>query len=171
MNRLARLSDSQRWWVAGAVGTLLLVAVSVAAFWPSPGRRPGARQYIAFTACLLTDAQGVAGPGAAPVWAGMQDASAQTHAKVEYLSVSGPATRENAEPFLASLVNRHCDVVLAVGPAQVAALRAVAPASPTVGFVVIGDDMAGPNVVRIDASSPDKVRTAVRDAVVSAVHR
>src|SRR5947207_16029154 len=82
---------------------------------------PRARQYLAFTACLLTGADGIAGADAAPVWAGMQDASAQTRAKVEYLSVSEPATKENAEPFLASLVSRQCDVVLVVGSAQVAA--------------------------------------------------
>ena len=101
----------------------------------------------------------------------MQDASAQTRAKVEYLSVSGPATKENAGPFLASLVSRHCDVVLVVGSAQVAAAGDIASTTPAVRFVVIGGDLGGRNVTRIDPSSPEKVRTAVRDAVVSAVRR
>lgn len=130
-----------------------------------------ARQYIAFTACLLTGADGVGGADAAPVWAGMQDASARTRAKVEYLSVSGPATKENAGLFLASLVSRHCDVVLVVGPAQVAAVRDIASTAPGVEFVIIGGDVGGRNVVRIDAASPEKVRASVRDVVVAAVHR
>jgi basic membrane lipoprotein Med (substrate-binding protein (PBP1-ABC) superfamily) len=172
VNRLARLSGARRWWWGGAVGALIVAMVLVWALWPSSsGPQPRARQYLAFTACLLTGADGVGGADAAPVWAGMRDASARTRAKVEYLSVSGPATKENAQPFLASLVSRHCDVVLVVGPAQVAALRDMASTIPAVRFVAIGGDVRGSNVTRIDLDSPERVRAAVRDAVVSAVRR
>jgi basic membrane lipoprotein Med (substrate-binding protein (PBP1-ABC) superfamily) len=171
VNRVALLSVARRWWLGGALGALLVTAVLVWALGPSSEPQPRARQYLAFTACLLTGADDIAGADAAPVWAGMQDASAQTRAKVEYLSVSGPATKENAGPFLASLVSRHCDVVLVVGSAQVAAAGDIASTTPAVRFVVVGGDLGGRNVTRIDRSSPEKVRTAVRDAVVSAVRR
>ena len=63
-----------------AVTGVLLVAHS------SGSAPPRARQYLAFNACLLTGSRGLAGPQAAQAWAGMQDASLATRAKVEYLS-------------------------------------------------------------------------------------
>jgi hypothetical protein len=126
---------------------------------------PRARQYLAFSACLLTDAQGIAGPQAAPVWAGMRDASAATGARVEYFAVAGTQTTDNALPYLNGMLRRHCDVVLAVGSAPAAAVSASVSGWPGVRFVVV----SGANVVRIGASAPDAVRSAVRDAVASAV--
>jgi hypothetical protein len=118
-------------WLPVAAG-LVVPALLVWALWPTPKQteQPRARQYLDFTACLLTDADGVTGAQAAPVWAGMQDASQATHAKVQYLSVSGPQTVENAMPFLNSLAQGHCDLVVAVGDAPVAAVRAGAGKFP-----------------------------------------
>lgn len=89
-------------------------------------------------ACLLTDSEGVAGSRAAPVWAGMQDASLKTLRKVSYLAVSGPDTQANAASFVNTLVRRKCDLVLAVGESQVAAAEAQAKAYPAQRFVVVG---------------------------------
>jgi hypothetical protein len=55
------------------------------------------------------------GAAAAPVWAGMQDASLATHAKVQYLQVTGEATVGNALPYLATLVQRRYAVVFGAG--------------------------------------------------------
>src|SRR5262249_6154599 len=77
---------------------LLVIAVAavaaglvVWALWPA-GAPPRARPYLAFTACLLTDGQGIGGAAARPVWAGMSDASLATRVKVQYLPSVGAAT-------------------------------------------------------------------------------
>jgi hypothetical protein len=127
-----------RWWLAAVVAVLGL-AVGLWVWWSdvsSPA--PRARQYTDCSACLLTGAQGVIGAQAAPVWAGMRDASLATRAKVSYLPVTGAQTRENAAPFLAGLVQRRCDVVVAVGDAQVSAVAVAASGYPKVRFVVVG---------------------------------
>jgi hypothetical protein len=126
----------RRWWWAVAAA-IVVVGVGTWLVWPS-APAPRARQYKAFTACLLTDTQGVAGSQAVPVWSGMQQASLATRAKVEYLPVIGPATVANARPFLAGLLQRHCGVVIGVGPIQAAAVEASAPTATDVRFGGVG---------------------------------
>jgi hypothetical protein len=128
--------------VAGLAGWLL---------WPSvPAAAPRTRQYLGFTAGLLTDGQGVAGQPAAEVWAGMQDASLATRAKVQFLPV--PATAD-ARPYLASLVQRQCAVVVAAGVGPIGAVAADAGRYPTVRFVTVGAASAIGNVTAVDAGS------------------
>lgn len=159
-------SGTRRWWLVGGLAAVVLAGA--AWLWWSSRPAPRARQYLTFTACLLTDGQGVRG-AAAPVWAGMQDASLQTRAKVEFLPVVGESTTANALPYLAGLVQRHCDVILAAGPAQVDAVRADASRYPRIRFVVVGAELSGPNVVSVNMSSPDGVRRQVAETVAEAV--
>ncbi len=160
---------ARRWWVAAAAAAVVLVAVVTWALWPSE-LEPRARPYLEYTACLLTDGHGVAGQPAAQVWAGMQDASLATHAKVQYLPVVGEETAANASPYLASLVQRQCRVVVAVGPAQVAAVVADAPKYPGVRFAVVGGGASGGNVTSVSATPPDGVRARVSALVADAVY-
>ncbi|HEX6500821.1 MAG TPA: hypothetical protein VF054_17590 [Micromonosporaceae bacterium] len=106
---------------------------------------------------------------AAAVWAGMQDASLATHAKVQYLSVAGPQTADNAAPFLAGLAQGHCDLVFVAGEAPVAAVRSTAPTFPRVTFYVLGQTEPRSNVSIVDASSPETIRTAVARIVKAGV--
>src|SRR5947207_14130382 len=116
------MSVLRRWWVWAGVAVVVLAVVVGWLVWPdSKEPPPRARPYLNYTACLLTDAQGLAGPTASRAWAGLQDASLATHARVQYLPVAGEPTVGNAMPYLASLLQRQCAVVVAVGPAQVAA--------------------------------------------------
>lgn len=154
---------------AGAVALLMVAGLVTWLAWPSP-QPPRARHYLSFTVCALTDADGVNG-AAAPVWAGMQDASLRTHVKVEYQPVTGPSTVANAVPFLNGLVLRQCDVIIAVGAAQVGAVAAEAARFPTVRFVVVGGGANGSNVTRVPGAPAQRVRTRVRDLVVDAVGR
>lgn len=163
----------RHWRALTALAALIVAAVLALLLWPTPARYlppPRARVYQAFDACLLTGAQGLADPAAAPVWAGMQDASTATQAKVSYLAAAGPATVGNALPYLAALLQRHCDVILAAGPAPLAAVTQVAPGNPTVHFIDIGGASPSPNVSVVANASATDIRTAVATLIRGLVH-
>jgi len=127
--------------------------------------------YTQFTACLLTDSDGVTAAESAPVWAGMQAASLNTLRKISYLAVSGPDTVANAEAFVNTLVQRKCDLVLAVGEPQVAAAETQAKVYPAQRFVVVGAGVSGGNLIVIPGGSAQQVQSAVAQAVQSAPQR
>jgi hypothetical protein len=164
------------WWrrivaVGGAAALGVLVAGLLA--WQSPigGAAPRAREYpVSFTACLLTDSHGLAATQTALLWRGMQDASLATQAKVEYLPVMSGSTAAAAAPYLSSLVERRCNVVVATGPAQVAAVNAQARRFPSVQFVVPGPEAAGPNVIRLRVPAA-RLPGAVANVITTAVYR
>lgn len=134
---------------------------------PEPAAAPRARVYRDIDVCLLTDAKGVAAGQARQTWQGLQDYSTATAVRVSYVPVIGPATTKNAAAFLAGLMQRRCQVVVAVGAAQVAAVEQASTRSPDTGFVVVGatrQDRA--NVVAV---SPAEARLS--GAVSSAVGR
>jgi hypothetical protein len=128
-----------------------------------------ARTYTQQQACLLTGERGLADPAAAPVWAGMRDASADTHAKVMYLAMAGEQTAAAAGPYLATLASRQCTVVLTVGPAPDGAVPAAGPKFPGTRFVAVGGKSGGSNVTVVPegsaASTRDAVATALTDAL------
>jgi basic membrane lipoprotein Med (substrate-binding protein (PBP1-ABC) superfamily) len=164
MRRITR----QRRWLLVAVAALV-AAVGVAwAVWPSEPA-PRARQYLDFTACLLTDEHGIAGPEATPVWAGMQEASLATRAKVQYVSVVGPQTADNAVPFLSSLAQGRCNLVFAVGAVPVGAVGKAAAQFPGTRFVVVGGAPADGNVSKVDVGSAEATRTSVKRFITTAV--
>jgi hypothetical protein len=101
----------------------------------------------------------------------MQEASLATRAKVQYLSVSGPQTVENALPFLSSLAQGRCNLVFAAGAVPIGAVRQGASTFPGTRFVVVGADVQGPNVSKVDQSSPAETQAAVKRIVLDAVHR
>lgn len=136
---------TRRRLLTGAAGLFVTAAVVVGVILhggrtpPAPSR---ASLYSASTACLLTDSRGVGAAPASTVWAGMQDASVATHAKVTYQTVNGAATTANAIPYANSLVEEDCDVVLAVGDPQTSALTQIAERNPKTNFVIVGGSTA-----------------------------
>jgi DNA-binding LacI/PurR family transcriptional regulator len=148
---------------------MVVAAVLAWVFWPDPVPESRAREYRDVTACLLTGAAGVDEPEAAPVWAGMQEASLTTAAKVQFLEVDGPQTAENAEGYLASLIQSRCDLVLAVGDAPTTALAARAGQYPDDRFVLIGAGQGGPNVSVVESDESEQIRVTVRNLVADAV--
>jgi basic membrane lipoprotein Med (substrate-binding protein (PBP1-ABC) superfamily) len=130
----------RRWMWVGAVLAFAACGAGLGVWAIGGGSAPAprARVYTSVQACLLTDASGISAAPAAQVWAGMEDASLRTHAKVSYLAVTSPATSANALTFLGSLLVRRCDVVVATGLPEQAAVRAEAPKYPGVRFVLAG---------------------------------
>ena len=164
--RIRMLGGRRLWWAAAA--GVAVVAISVVLAVLVPGRHADplpvrAREYTDARVCLLTDDRGVTGEQAAPVWAGMQDASGETKAQVSFLSVMGPATVTNAQSYANTLVQRKCSVLLASGDLPVQALRAIAPANPKVRFIVVGDGISAANMTVLAASS--QVRGEVAEVV------
>jgi selenophosphate synthetase-related protein len=146
-------------------------------WWPSggdDGLPPArARVYADFSTCLLTGEQGLASPGAAPVWAGLQDASADTTTKVSYLAAAGPVTDANYLPYLNSLVQRRCDVIVTVGQPGAAVASAQAASHPGIRFVIVGGSAqpaANVSPVGVSGHVREDVAGAVRDAAHAAGH-
>ncbi|MGW0432570.1 hypothetical protein ACWDV4_08490 [Micromonospora sp. NPDC003197] len=166
--RQHRPSRRQSWWAAGVL-VVLLAGVATWVFWPEPEPEPRARQYREATACLLTDDRGVTGPEAAAVWAGMQDASLRTRAKVQFLEVDGAQTIDNARTYLGSLVQGRCDLVLAVGEVPVGAVRENAARFPSARFVTVGSGASTANVSVVTEPTPEAVRAQVDRIVAEAV--
>ena len=118
------------------------------------------------TACLLTDGRGVAGPDAAPVWAGMQAASARTHGQVRYLAVTGEQSVANAQTFAGTLVAGRCAVIAAVPGIADSAVRALAGQHPAQQFLVVGGaSPATRNVSQVAYSSTSDIPAQVSAAV------
>jgi basic membrane lipoprotein Med (substrate-binding protein (PBP1-ABC) superfamily) len=129
---------------------------------------PRARIYLAFDACLLTRERGLAGPQAAQAWAGLQRASLATHAKVEYLPVMGAQTIGGALPVLSSLLQRNCNVIVAAGTPQIAAVDQDAARYPAVRFATVGGPAGGSNVTVLSTATA-QIAPAVDNLVTAAV--
>ncbi|MFJ1653382.1 BMP family ABC transporter substrate-binding protein [Streptomyces sp. NPDC088337] len=134
---------------------------------------PRARQYQDVDACLLTGETGIGQGTAASVWEGMQKASLETSARVTYVPVMGEQSAANAQPFLNGLIQRQCDVVVAVGASQVQVTKAAAGKHTAVRFVVVDEapgakaDRAGNLTVakpgaELDETVVETIRQAVR---------
>ncbi|QLQ35327.1 BMP family ABC transporter substrate-binding protein [Micromonospora robiginosa] len=167
------MTSAIQWRRWGPVVAVVVAVLAVVIWITAKGEeQPRARQYKAFTSCLLTDDRGVAGDLAVQVWSGMQDASLATRTKVEYLSVIGPQTADNAGTYLASLAQFHCDLVFLAGAAPTSAALAGAARFPDQRFIAVGDRPAEgrPNVTWLGGSSQD-VRRAVSSAIREAAGR
>jgi basic membrane lipoprotein Med (substrate-binding protein (PBP1-ABC) superfamily) len=157
-----------RWMAAGA-GVLVLALVLTAAFWPRGRDLPPtrARVYTDASACLLTDSTGITTSPASAVWAGMQSASVRTRTKVSYLAVSGGDSVDNAVPYVNTLVQRKCDLIIAVGADEVAAVERRAATYPATRFAVPGPKGAR-NISAMAATSADGF-TAEADRLVGSI--
>jgi hypothetical protein len=164
----ARLGPGRRRIAAYALTVACVVVAGVLLIGYHRAPAPRARSYLAFNACLLTREEGLAGPQEAQAWAGLQDASLATHAKVEYLPVMGPQTTAGALPVLSSLIQRNCNVIIAVGTPQVTAVRQDAARYPAVRFATVGGPAGGRNVTVLTAAA-GQITPAVDRLVTAAV--
>jgi basic membrane lipoprotein Med (substrate-binding protein (PBP1-ABC) superfamily) len=130
---------------------------------------PRARVYENVDACLLTGAQGLADPSAAQAWAGLEDASRATSARVSYLAATGPATEAEAVPFAGSLLVRGCKVIVASGTAERAAALTEARQFGSVRFVVDGPAPGSPPNVTALVFTTAGLRASVASAVEAGV--
>jgi basic membrane lipoprotein Med (substrate-binding protein (PBP1-ABC) superfamily) len=99
----------------------------------------------------------------------MEEASLKTRTRVQYLPAFGPSTVPNALPYLASLVQQHCDIVVAAGDVPSATVANGAGRFPKTKFLVVGGAHSLGNVATVNAA-PDALHTAVANAITDAVH-
>jgi hypothetical protein len=152
-----------------ALGIVLFAAVLVARpdYLRSPKVVVDTRSQSPFVSCLLTDQAGVGRAPASQVWAGMQDAAAETGTRANFLPVIGKAGTGNAAGYLNTLLAQRCNVVAAVGAAPSAAMAAAAAKHPTTRFLVVGaraQRSTNPVVIAIDTARAD-ARAYVMQAV------
>ncbi|MFB9238949.1 hypothetical protein ACFFWC_26050 [Plantactinospora siamensis] len=159
----------RQWILAGLAALVVLTGLVTWLVWPSGGEAPRERRYGSFTACLLTDDKGLAGEQARASWAGMQQASLATAAKVQYLSVAGAQTPSNAASYFNSLGVQRCGLIVAVGPGPVAATAAGHGQFPGVRYLIVGSS-PDPALPAVPAAGPDAITAAVRDRMTEAVH-
>lgn len=148
-------------FLASATITGLIVV-----FFAVSGTEPRARQYTSFKSCLLTDSKGIAQEPASFVWDGMQRASLETLSKVQYLA-NTEVKSTNALPYLGTLLQTRCNLIIAVGKTQTAAVATSAPSHPRIRFVVVGAAVNSPNVTSLDANPvdlPNQVAELIIDA-------
>lgn len=144
------------WWAAVAAVTVLLGLVLAVVWWPRGQDLPPARArvYTDASACLLTDSTGITTSPASAVWAGMQSASVRTRTKVSYLAVYGEDSVANAVTYVNTLIQRKCQLVIAVGASEIAAVRQRAAFYPGTRFAVPGAQKAA-NVEPMASTSAD----------------
>lgn len=156
--------------VGRALSVLVLVCLVILLLvvWPSSSKspQPRARIYSSYSACLLTDAAGIVPAQAKAVWSGMEAASSATSMKVSFLASVGPGDAADVQSYLNTLLQRHCDVIVAVGAQQTAAVAALAGANLAAHFVVVGASSSGANVASVTGTA-DEVAAAVRRDLVA----
>lgn len=161
----------RRLTAGAAVLFATVLAVVLAACGNSTQTAAATRQYTASQACLLTGSRGISSQPAATVWAGMEDASQATNAKVTYLAVNGPATTDNAIPYANSLIEQHCGLVLAVGTPQTSAISQIAARTPKTNFVIVSSETdfstANLKTVSLAADTRNEVKQEVESLVNS----
>lgn len=160
-------------WLAAAAIALAAVGLITWLAWPSTPAVPGAsrvRQYSDERACLLTGPRGITNSQAATAWAGLRDASLATKTMVSYQPAVGPPTATATLPYLASLAQRQCHVIVAVGQGPVAAVAADAARFTQIRFAVVAGRSSGPNVTAVSPTPAAQLRAAIRAAVSAAVH-
>jgi basic membrane lipoprotein Med (substrate-binding protein (PBP1-ABC) superfamily) len=150
----------------------LVAACGVWIAWPSSQGAaapvPRARVYSAYSACLLTDDAGISSISARPVWTGMEAASAATSMTVSYLQATGATNVTDVQSYLNTLLVRSCNVLVAVGGQETAAVAATAGSYPSVHFVVVGAKSSGPNVAPVAGANEQAVTAGVRQLLVAA---
>ncbi|EWM17830.1 hypothetical protein [Kutzneria sp. 744] len=157
------------WWLIACAALTVAITLTVL-LWPHGRELPPTRAtvYLDFSACLLTGPHGLADPAVAPVWAGMQDASSTTKAKVSYLAAAGPETVGNSSAYATSLLQRQCGVIITVGQTRADTVLQYASQYPGVRFVLVDAQGTGANVTPI---VPADARSGVAQAIEQAVKK
>jgi basic membrane lipoprotein Med (substrate-binding protein (PBP1-ABC) superfamily) len=116
-----------------------------------------------FRACLITSEPDQ--PTAQTAWSGLQNAARTTPVNAQRIITPSTATTTTALlPYIESLVQRECGLIISTGPHLDAAITAAAKNHPHQHFVTTGTPIALPNVTTL----PTPTAAAITDAVHTA---
>ncbi len=127
---------------------LVLLGVLAATYplWPSPSpARPVINDISGRPlGCLAYDppASGAASALESAVWTAMQHAGASATLNIQQLEI--PAGYGNPQPLLASLVARHCTLIITLGPGLGKSAESVAQHAPGQAFLIADCPTASP---------------------------
>ncbi|MEV6348070.1 hypothetical protein [Actinoplanes sp. NPDC051851] len=138
----------------------VLIGLTTWALWPEPPRQ---REYLDATACLLTDEKGIAAEPATSVWATMQELSAVSLVRVQYLPVNGPQTAGNAVTYATSLAIGRCGAIVATGEPQAAAVGQIAATYPAIRFITVGAGTTADNVEVVTETTGEALRGTLKN--------
>ena len=153
----------------GAAAALVVAVVTVlVVFVFTSGPAPSAQPDISsnFKVCLLDSAQGEG--DAKIVWNGVQSATKKVPINAQQLTVPAGSGVDPA-PYLNSLVQLHCQLVITSGVELADALKAAATNNPDIRFLHIGDPVDLPNVRTVQGAAVTS--TLIRDEVLDAARR
>ena len=90
---------------------------------------------------MLTGPGGISRDPAAAAWASLQPVAAQAKVRLSYLAVAGEDSVPRATSFIAVQARQGCDIIVAVGESEVAAVTTSMTAYPHIQFVVVNSDI------------------------------
>lgn len=150
---------------------LALAAFTTWALWPTPHPTEAARAraYRDVDICMLTDSAGITGPIAAQAWQGMQDYSHDTTVRISYVPLVGPDTTQNADQYLAGLIQRRCRVIIVVGQREITAAGAAARANPDARFILLTNGQGAPTIDSPNVVTVNPADTQLRNKIRSSL--
>ncbi|WP_157856193.1 hypothetical protein [Actinacidiphila yeochonensis] len=159
---------SRRFLLAAAVIALVTVGAAVTLCVLLTGGSHGTRVTAdnisrRFRACLITSDPDQ--PAARASWAGLQEA-ARTDA-VNSQRIVTPASARTAKellPYVDSLVQRQCGLIVSAGPRLDQAIAQAAEAQPAQRFLTTGSPVGLPNTTALPDPTSADVAAAVRAA-------
>lgn len=122
-----------------------------------------------FRACLVTSDPG--SPAAQAGWAGLRAAANSGPVNSQRIITPPSATTTEALlPYLESLVQRKCGLIIGAGPHLNAAVTAAAAKNPHQHFLIASTASKSPNVTALPTLSAHDVANAVRSAARRTAH-
>lgn len=119
-----------------------------------------------FRACLITSAPDQ--PDARTAWSGLQSAAHTGHVNAQRIITPRSATSPSAlAPYIASLVQRQCGLIISAGPHLDAPLATAAKQHPRQLFLTTGTPLALPNATTLTTPTA----TSIADAITNAAHK
>ncbi|MFR9799521.1 hypothetical protein ACL02U_27050 [Streptomyces sp. MS06] len=114
-----------------------------------------------FRACLINDQRDAT--MAQPVWSALQQSASGSDVNAQRIEV--PQSDQSASlPYVNSLVQRKCGLIIAVGPNLHSAVVSAARHNPHQNFISIGTPISLPNVRSYSATELSTVISAIRQA-------
>ncbi|WP_143070933.1 hypothetical protein [Streptomyces malaysiense] len=114
-----------------------------------------------FRACLVNDQQDAA--MAQPVWSSLQSAAAGAAINAQHVQIPTGGTAASL-PYVNSLVQRKCGLIISVGPGLHQAVTTAARHNPHQRFITMGPSVKLPNVRSFSPTDRSAVISAVQQA-------